>query len=188
MEGDLQLCTNCEKEVPSDYFFLHEAHCLRFRVICPECKEVILKEEMKDHQENGHKQDECHRFTELMRSFDACLLKPEESSPVPRDAEPAQVSTRERAVRPKEKGSPAFKGPSSPWPARGKKEEEYDVLEHCSHCPILLPLPVLKQHEGRRLMSRRGIGQMRGRGLNPSAAPNGHCPMDWQALVKVLPM
>ncbi|XP_072475141.1 XIAP-associated factor 1 isoform X6 [Notamacropus eugenii] len=147
MEGDLQLCTNCEKEVPSDYFFLHEAHCLRFRVICPECKEVILKEEMKDHQENGHKQDECHRFTELMRSFDACLLKPEESSPVPRDAEPAQVSTRERAVRPKEKGSPAFKGPSSPWPARGKKEEEYDVLEHCSHCPILLPLPVLKQHE-----------------------------------------
>ncbi|XP_072475144.1 XIAP-associated factor 1 isoform X9 [Notamacropus eugenii] len=128
MEGDLQLCTNCEKEVPSDYFFLHEAHCLRFRVICPECKEVILKEEMKDHQENGHKQ-------------------PEESSPVPRDAEPAQVSTRERAVRPKEKGSPAFKGPSSPWPARGKKEEEYDVLEHCSHCPILLPLPVLKQHE-----------------------------------------
>ncbi|XP_072475146.1 XIAP-associated factor 1 isoform X11 [Notamacropus eugenii] len=56
MEGDLQLCTNCEKEVPSDYFFLHEAHCLRFRVICPECKEVILKEEMKDHQENGHKQ------------------------------------------------------------------------------------------------------------------------------------
>ncbi|XP_072475143.1 XIAP-associated factor 1 isoform X8 [Notamacropus eugenii] len=113
---------------------------------------------------------------------------PEESSPVPRDAEPAQVSTRERAVRPKEKGSPAFKGPSSPWPARGKKEEEYDVLEHCSHCPILLPLPVLKQHEGRRLMSRRGIGQMRGRGLNPSAAPNGHCPMDWQALVKVLPM
>ncbi|XP_072475142.1 XIAP-associated factor 1 isoform X7 [Notamacropus eugenii] len=113
----------------------------REKVSSPEGRQDIPEAKLAQHW------DECHRFTELMRSFDACLLKPEESSPVPRDAEPAQVSTRERAVRPKEKGSPAFKGPSSPWPARGKKEEEYDVLEHCSHCPILLPLPVLKQHE-----------------------------------------
>ncbi|XP_036611998.1 XIAP-associated factor 1 isoform X2 [Trichosurus vulpecula] len=248
MEEDLQLCTNCEKKVPSAYFFLHEAHCLRFRAICPECKEVILKEEMKDHQENGHKQvqcslclqsmqkylldaheaecperlikcefcelaiplsrleehetgcggqtapvlpaqlashealcmdwskkprkagrkkvsclkcrqdipegklsqhwDECHQFTELMRSFDVCPLKrPEQPSPVPWDAEPAQASTGERVVRSKKKDIHEFKMSLSSWPAQGKKEEEYDVLEGCFHCQILLPLPVLKQHE-----------------------------------------
>ncbi|XP_027704523.1 XIAP-associated factor 1 [Vombatus ursinus] len=263
MEEDLQLCTNCEKKVPSAYFFLHEAHCLRFRAICPECKEVILKEELKDHQENGHKQvqcslclqsmqkhlleaheaecperlipcefcelavplshleehetscgsqtapsltrqqpvlpaqpasqeahcmdkskksrkaprkkvscpkcpednpeakfsqhwDECHRFRGLMKSFDACLpKKPEQPSPVPWDPEPAEAPVGEKVVRPK-KESRTFKMPLSSWPAQGQKENEYDVLEGCAHCHILLPLPVLKQHEEkcRRLASQ----------------------------------
>ncbi|XP_068939330.1 XIAP-associated factor 1 isoform X2 [Petaurus breviceps papuanus] len=265
MEDDLQFCTNCEKKVPSAFFFLHEAHCLRFRAICPECKEVILKDEMKDHRDNGHKQvqcslcrqsmqkyllgpheavcperligcefceqaiplscleehetscgsqtepsltckkpvlpaqqvshealcmdrpkktrkaprkkvncsecgqdipeaklcqhwDECRRFTELMRSFDACLLKrPEQPFAVAWDPEPAQASTGERIVRPKKKGNHTFKMPLSSWPPRVKKEEDYDVLKDCSHCHILLPLPVLNQHEEKcqRLLSQR---------------------------------
>ncbi|XP_051847462.1 XIAP-associated factor 1 [Antechinus flavipes] len=259
MEEDLRLCTNCERKVPSTYFLLHEAHCLRFRAICPECKEVILKKEMKDHLENGHlqaqcslclesmqkylleaheaacperpiecefcgwavplsgleehesgcsgqsgpslsgqsgpslsgkqpdpsaplaslegpcadkprkapsqkagcleckrdaseaelpqHQAECRQFTELRGSFNAFLLKkPERPSPVPGILDPAQASTGERVVRPKKKESHTDKTALSSTAARIEKEE-YDVLESCSFCHILLPLPVLKQHE-----------------------------------------
>ncbi|XP_074153833.1 XIAP-associated factor 1 [Sminthopsis crassicaudata] len=251
MEEDLRLCTNCERKVPSTYFLLHEAHCLRFRAICPECKEVILKEEMKDHQENGHKQTqcslclqsmqkylleaheaecperpiecefcgravplsgleehesscrgwsvpslsrkqpdpsaplaslegpcankprkapsqktscleckrevseaelpqhqaECRQFMELRGSFNAFLLKkPEQPSSVPEVLDPAQSSMGERVVRPKKKETHKDQTALSSRAARIKKEE-YDVLESCSLCHILLPLPVLKQHE-----------------------------------------
>ncbi|XP_074046613.1 XIAP-associated factor 1 isoform X2 [Macrotis lagotis] len=268
MEEDLQLCTNCEKKVPSTYFHLHEAHCLKFRTICPECKEVILKKELKDHQENGHKQvqcklcqqtmkkylleaheagcperpircefcdlavplshleehesscsgqtktritckqpvqqaqqanpeniirsrpeksraralekseisaprkkvscpecwkdiseakfpqhqEECRRFTGLTRSFGACLLKRlDQATPARRD--PAQASMGQRVVRPKKKQEnhvlKMFQNSqvTRSQPLRGQKEEEYDVLEGCSHCHILLPLPVLRQHK-----------------------------------------
>ncbi|XP_043847394.1 LOW QUALITY PROTEIN: XIAP-associated factor 1 [Dromiciops gliroides] len=259
MEEDLQLCTNCGKKVPSAYFFLHEVHCLRFRTICPECKEVILKKEMKDHQENGHKQvqcslclqsmqkylleaheaecserpiacefcklaiplshleehetgcggqrvsslnhgqpvlpaqltgqkdtrvsrlrnsrkaprklscpkcsqdiseakfhshqDECHRFTELLGSFDSCLLKrPEQPSPVLWEPGTSPSIQGREGCPSKKKEGRAFKVLLSSQaaryqPAQGKEEEEYNVLEGCSHCHILLPLPILKQHE-----------------------------------------
>ncbi|KAM9034856.1 XIAP-associated factor 1 isoform 1-T1 [Sarcophilus harrisii] len=251
MEEDLRLCTNCERKVPSTYFLLHEAHCLRFRAICPECKEVILKKDMKDHLENGHMQAqcnlclqsmqkylleaheavcpqrpiecefcrravplggleehesgcggpsvpslsskqsdpsaplaplegpcadkpskapgqkasfleckreaseaelpqhqaECRQFTELRGSFHAFLLKkPERPSPGPGDLDTAQASTGERVVRPKKKESHTDKTALSSRATQIKKEE-YDVLESCSFCHILLPLPVLKQHE-----------------------------------------
>lgn len=40
----------------SAHLDLHEAHCLRFLVLCPECKEAIPKEKMEEHREKGHRQ------------------------------------------------------------------------------------------------------------------------------------
>uniref|UniRef100_A0A8C9P4N2 XIAP associated factor 1 n=1 Tax=Spermophilus dauricus TaxID=99837 RepID=A0A8C9P4N2_SPEDA len=56
MEGDFQVCGNCRRSVASDHFTLHEAHCLRFLVLCPECEEPIPKSKMKEHFENEHQQ------------------------------------------------------------------------------------------------------------------------------------
>ncbi|XP_021081343.1 XIAP-associated factor 1 isoform X1 [Mesocricetus auratus] len=56
MEADFQVCSNCKRNVASVHFTLHEAHCLRFLVICPECEEPIPKSEMKEHAATVHQQ------------------------------------------------------------------------------------------------------------------------------------
>lgn len=40
----------------SSHFTLHEAHCLRFLVLCPECEEPIPESKMKEHVEAVHQQ------------------------------------------------------------------------------------------------------------------------------------
>nr|XP_034363629.1 XIAP-associated factor 1 isoform X1 [Arvicanthis niloticus] len=57
MEGDFQVCRNCKRNVASLHFTLHEAHCLRFLVLCPECEEPIPKSKMKEHVEVVHQQE-----------------------------------------------------------------------------------------------------------------------------------
>ncbi|XP_028744553.1 XIAP-associated factor 1 isoform X2 [Peromyscus leucopus] len=56
MEADFQVCRNCKRNVASVHFALHEAHCLRFLVLCPECEEPIPKSKMKKHAEAVHQQ------------------------------------------------------------------------------------------------------------------------------------
>lgn len=56
MEADFQVCSNCKRNVASVHFALHEAHCLRFLVLCPECEEPIPKSKMKEHAEAVHQQ------------------------------------------------------------------------------------------------------------------------------------
>uniref|UniRef100_A0A8C2MM75 XIAP-associated factor 1 n=1 Tax=Cricetulus griseus TaxID=10029 RepID=A0A8C2MM75_CRIGR len=56
MEADSQVCSNCKRDVASVHFTLHEAHCLRFLVLCPECEEPIPKSKMKEHAETVHQQ------------------------------------------------------------------------------------------------------------------------------------
>lgn len=50
------MCRNCKKSVASLHFMLHEAHCLRFLVLCLECEEPIPKSKMKEHVEAVHQQ------------------------------------------------------------------------------------------------------------------------------------
>uniref|UniRef100_A0A8C8RXU4 XIAP associated factor 1 n=1 Tax=Pelusios castaneus TaxID=367368 RepID=A0A8C8RXU4_9SAUR len=45
-----------KRDVSAANFSLHEAHCVRFLAICPECDEPIALKEMEDHQEEAHKQ------------------------------------------------------------------------------------------------------------------------------------
>ncbi|XP_062968936.1 XIAP-associated factor 1 [Cynocephalus volans] len=59
MEGDFWVCKNCKRSVASSHFALHEAHCLRFLVQCPECEEPVLKARMDEHCKDRHQQVRC---------------------------------------------------------------------------------------------------------------------------------
>lgn len=56
MEDDFQVCRNCKRSVATRHFTLHEAHCLRFLVLCPECEEPIPESKMEEHVEAVHQQ------------------------------------------------------------------------------------------------------------------------------------
>ncbi|PNJ13145.1 XAF1 isoform 2 [Pongo abelii] len=56
MEGDFSVCRNCKRHVASAHFTLHEAYCLRFLVLCPECEEPVPKETMEEHCKVEHQQ------------------------------------------------------------------------------------------------------------------------------------
>ncbi|XP_070335008.1 XIAP-associated factor 1 isoform X1 [Odocoileus virginianus] len=59
MEGAYQVCRNCKRRVASNLLALHEAHCLVFLVLCPECKEHVLWDKMEEHRQGGHQQVGC---------------------------------------------------------------------------------------------------------------------------------
>uniref|UniRef100_A0A8C0WDG1 XIAP-associated factor 1 n=1 Tax=Castor canadensis TaxID=51338 RepID=A0A8C0WDG1_CASCN len=235
MEGDFQVCGNCKRSVASAHFTLHEAYCLRFLVLCPECEESVPKAKMMEHQQNEHQQTkECleHtskcKFCELTMHLsrlqvheplcgsrtercphcnqlillhalaqhknicqtlqkkalperkiqcdycnqtiarNKCSVKyrPFEKPKIPPPSLPSQASgnqssTVEKDVRPKAKpmniSTPRGKNRTTdlPWKselrtsAASPTEEEaaYDILQRCHLCGILLPLPILKQHQ-----------------------------------------
>lgn len=45
-----------KRDVAAANFSLHEAHCLRFLTLCPECDEPVAQKDMKDHLTEAHKQ------------------------------------------------------------------------------------------------------------------------------------
>uniref|UniRef100_A0A8C7EDG6 Uncharacterized protein n=1 Tax=Nothoprocta perdicaria TaxID=30464 RepID=A0A8C7EDG6_NOTPE len=55
------LCS--KRDVSAANFSLHEAHCLRFLTLCPECDEPIARKDIKDHHAEAHKQV---RYTPLL--------------------------------------------------------------------------------------------------------------------------
>lgn len=56
MEGALEVCRNCKRSVAAAHLNLHEAHCVLFLALCPECKEPVSQEQMDEHRKNGHQQ------------------------------------------------------------------------------------------------------------------------------------
>ncbi|KAB1265760.1 XIAP-associated factor 1 [Camelus dromedarius] len=50
---------DCKRSVASAHLALHEAHCLLFLVLCPECKEAVPQEKMDEHCRGGHQQVGC---------------------------------------------------------------------------------------------------------------------------------
>uniref|UniRef100_A0A8C8RYM6 XIAP associated factor 1 n=1 Tax=Pelusios castaneus TaxID=367368 RepID=A0A8C8RYM6_9SAUR len=76
--GALNKCTEPNKrDVSAANFSLHEAHCVRFLAICPECDEPIALKEMEDHQEEAHKQVRCELCHQSMQKY---LLESHESN------------------------------------------------------------------------------------------------------------
>ncbi|KAM7139564.1 XIAP-associated factor 1 isoform 3-T3 [Macrochelys suwanniensis] len=77
MEEESKFCKNCKRDVSAANFSLHEAHCMRFLAICPECDEPIALKEMEEHQEEAHKQVRCKLCHQSMQKY---LLENHESS------------------------------------------------------------------------------------------------------------
>ncbi|NXI66500.1 XAF1 factor, partial [Anseranas semipalmata] len=60
MTEETRFCKNCKRDVSATNFSLHEAHCLRFLTLCPECDKPVARKDMKDHQTEAHKQVRCN--------------------------------------------------------------------------------------------------------------------------------
>ncbi|NWH74754.1 XAF1 factor, partial [Piaya cayana] len=58
-----------KRDVSAANFSLHEAHCLRFLALCPECDEPVAQKDMKDHQTEAHKQVRCKLCHRSMQQY-----------------------------------------------------------------------------------------------------------------------
>ncbi|NXY43618.1 XAF1 factor, partial [Ceuthmochares aereus] len=58
-----------KRDVSAANFSLHEAHCLRFLAVCPECDEPVAQKDMKDHQTEAHKQVRCNLCHQNMQQY-----------------------------------------------------------------------------------------------------------------------
>ncbi|NXV34059.1 XAF1 factor, partial [Rissa tridactyla] len=58
-----------KRDVSAANFSVHEAHCLRFLTLCPECDEPVARKDMKDHQTEAHKQVRCHLCHQSMQQY-----------------------------------------------------------------------------------------------------------------------
>ncbi|NXM33937.1 XAF1 factor, partial [Oxyruncus cristatus] len=69
MTGESRFCKNCKRDVSAANFSLHEAHCMRFLTLCPECDEPVAQKDMKDHQTEAHKQIRCRLCHQSMQQY-----------------------------------------------------------------------------------------------------------------------
>ncbi|NXS10627.1 XAF1 factor, partial [Neodrepanis coruscans] len=57
--SSLPYILDSKRDVCAANFSLHEAHCMRFLTLCPECDEPVAQKDMEDHQTEAHKQIRC---------------------------------------------------------------------------------------------------------------------------------
>ncbi|XP_071430941.1 XIAP-associated factor 1 isoform X2 [Pithys albifrons albifrons] len=69
MTEESRFCQNCKRDVAAANFSLHEAHCMRFLTLCPECDEPIAQKDMEDHQREAHKQIRCSLCHQSMQQY-----------------------------------------------------------------------------------------------------------------------
>ncbi|KFP71474.1 XIAP-associated factor 1, partial [Acanthisitta chloris] len=69
MTEESKFCKNCKQNVPAGNFSLHEAHCMRFLTVCPECDEPVAQKDMEDHQTEAHKQIRCSLCHQSMQQY-----------------------------------------------------------------------------------------------------------------------
>ncbi|XP_032563263.1 XIAP-associated factor 1 [Chiroxiphia lanceolata] len=69
MTGESRFCKNCKRDVSAANFSLHEAHCMRFLTLCPECDEPVAQKDMEDHQTEAHKQIRCRLCHQSMQQY-----------------------------------------------------------------------------------------------------------------------
>ncbi|NXG08959.1 XAF1 factor, partial [Sakesphorus luctuosus] len=69
MTEESRFCQNCKRDVSAANFSLHEAHCMRFLSLCPECDEPIAQKDMEDHQREAHKQIRCSLCHQSMQQY-----------------------------------------------------------------------------------------------------------------------
>ncbi|KAM9177081.1 LOW QUALITY PROTEIN: XIAP-associated factor 1 [Mergus octosetaceus] len=69
MTEETRFCENCKRGVYAANFSLHEAHCLRFLTLCPECDKPVAQNDMKSHQTEAHKQVRCNLCCQGMQQY-----------------------------------------------------------------------------------------------------------------------
>ncbi|NXP19787.1 XAF1 factor, partial [Scytalopus superciliaris] len=69
MTEESRFCKNCKRDVSAANFSLHEAHCMRFLTLCPECDEPVAQKDMEDHQREAHKQIRCSLCHQSMQQY-----------------------------------------------------------------------------------------------------------------------
>ncbi|XP_054250385.1 XIAP-associated factor 1 [Indicator indicator] len=69
MAEDSRFCKNCKQDVAAANFSLHEAHCLRFLALCPDCDKPVAHKDMADHQAEAHKQVRCKLCHQSMQQY-----------------------------------------------------------------------------------------------------------------------
>ena len=52
-------CCNCAKPIPTIRLIVHESFCLKNMMKCPDCPEIIYKNELEEHQEEEHSHSKC---------------------------------------------------------------------------------------------------------------------------------
>lgn len=69
METERRVCQNCKRDVAAANFPLHEAHCLRFLAVCPQCDERLAAAAMQEHLAHAHQQVRCKLCHRLMQQY-----------------------------------------------------------------------------------------------------------------------
>ncbi|KAK1900651.1 TRAF-type zinc finger domain containing protein 1 [Dissostichus eleginoides] len=164
-------CGQCHKEVADVNFALHETHCSRFLVLCPDCEETSAECEqrlqvclfcdlelpVKDMQDHSVV---CGSRTELCRDcgrYVTLKLLNEHTSTCPGTQSGSEPAKNTRGLTPhKERGATASKTPHflSKRPSRDSRadtfeEEDPDQISCCPHCHLALPLPTLRWHQAK---------------------------------------
>ncbi|NP_001278082.1 XIAP-associated factor 1 isoform 2 [Mus musculus] len=162
MEADFQVCRNCKRNVASLHFMLHEAHCLRFIVLCPECEEPIPESKMKEHMEVVHQQKQCSAPNTVTRIRDESIIvipstlafmdSGNRRSTVSKDVRPKTKNRNSSTKRETKKQNgtvalPLKSGLQQRADLPTGDETAYDTLQNCCQCRILLPLPILNEHQ-----------------------------------------
>ena len=59
MSCSLRDCVNCGKTLSASIMVMHESFCKRNMTKCPQCQEVIYKNEVEEHMEEEHSTGHC---------------------------------------------------------------------------------------------------------------------------------
>ncbi|NXA04754.1 XAF1 factor, partial [Sapayoa aenigma] len=67
--SSLPYVLDSKRDVSAANFSLHEAHCMRFLTLCPECDEPVAQKDMENHQTEAHKQIRCSLCHQSMQQY-----------------------------------------------------------------------------------------------------------------------
>ncbi|XP_055022774.1 XIAP-associated factor 1 [Boleophthalmus pectinirostris] len=84
-EEATRVCGRCKKEVAEANFALHESHCSRFLVVCPDCEENVPRSELQQHKQEQHAQVRC---TKCKKKMERRLLPEHQEEECPERVEP----------------------------------------------------------------------------------------------------
>jgi DNA-directed RNA polymerase subunit RPC12/RpoP len=68
---ETKLCKNCEKQIASSKFRMHEVQCARINYKCKDCGMIVAKSDKEEHEANEHVKVQCQhcQFEALSSKF-----------------------------------------------------------------------------------------------------------------------